>query len=702
MKSRIQILLLGMVVVTLLFGCAPSAEQPADRMINLTVIGNLTAPVTGATPVMSVDSNQFTGTVSWNPAVNGNFAVDTQYTATLTLTAKPGYTFAGLGTNAFTVSGATIATNAANTGVVTAVFPATKILTVTKTEIVGIFPVTGEVPVRYIDDSQYSGTVSWNPPVVGGYAPDTTYVATINLTPKNGYSFEGIPANTFRVNGLGTRHAANTGLITLQCVSTKAISLNGTVIGSNLTKGIISPVAGRVPLTAYEDSSYSVAIKWSPDATYGRVFDPITVYTATITVTPMKGYTLSGVAANGLSVDGAQSSTNAADSGVVTAVFPATGRRTITLLDIPGIRAPVVGAVPVTSVRTNQYTGTIQWMPAVDTYFAPNTAYTAYISLDGNDAWMQYGVPTDGFTVAGATARNTVNSGMVEATFPPTDDGSLTSATIGDLIHVPGGRFLVNDNAKCVVRVSPLRMSKHEITRAQFAAVMNGADPSDASVSGGADDPVQRVNFYQAVTFCNKLSLAEGLQPVYSVSGVDFSEIRFADIPTVSADTWKVVNIDRTKNGYRLPTDMEWKWAAMGAPENGQNGKVNQMGYLQAYSGSIEGSGTTNIASYCWYAANSAGTTHPVGGKTANRLGICDMGGNVREWCNDLTDAASGTYELLNGEDADSLIWSSGFKYRVLLGGSFEDAAESCGVVRKTAELSEVQNRGNGFRVVRR
>lgn len=91
-------------------------------------IGGVTAPVVGETPVTAItEGKQFTGTVTWSPdLVDGKFGPQTVYTATVTLTPKVGYKLDGVAANFFTVAGATSVSNGANSGVVTAVFPATK------------------------------------------------------------------------------------------------------------------------------------------------------------------------------------------------------------------------------------------------------------------------------------------------------------------------------------------------------------------------------------------------------------------------------------------------------------------------------------------------------------------------------------------------------------------------------------------------
>jgi len=93
--------------------------------ITATTIGGVTVPVLGATPVTTVTStSEYTGTVTWSPAAT-TFAAGTAYTATITLTPKTGYTVTGITANQFTISGATTDTNPANSGVITAAFPAT-------------------------------------------------------------------------------------------------------------------------------------------------------------------------------------------------------------------------------------------------------------------------------------------------------------------------------------------------------------------------------------------------------------------------------------------------------------------------------------------------------------------------------------------------------------------------------------------------
>lgn len=125
----------GYTIITISAVTAPSREltvaifglEEAERVtVTEPAIGGVTVPVVGETPVTAItEGKQFTGMVTWSPEVS-TFAASTVYTATITLTPKAGYKLDGVAANFFTAAGATSVSNGANSGVVTAVFPATK------------------------------------------------------------------------------------------------------------------------------------------------------------------------------------------------------------------------------------------------------------------------------------------------------------------------------------------------------------------------------------------------------------------------------------------------------------------------------------------------------------------------------------------------------------------------------------------------
>jgi formylglycine-generating enzyme required for sulfatase activity len=166
------------------------------------------------------------------------------------------------------------------------------------------------------------------------------------------------------------------------------------------------------------------------------------------------------------------------------------------------------------------------------------------------------------------------------------------------------------------VTVSGFYISSYLVTQGQYKAVMSGANPSKNNI--GDNYPVQSVVWLKAVEFCNALSLKEGFDEVYTISGA-------------------TVTVDWTKNGYRLPTEAEWEYAARGG--NGSPG-----GYDWA--------GSNTASEVAWYSGtggNSGGQTHFVGLLKPNILRTYDMSGNVCEWCWDVFDSGYYTAAGANG-----------------------------------------------------
>jgi hypothetical protein len=388
-------------------------------IINIAGIGGVTTPVTGGIPVAGITGNdQYSGTVDWSPN-HSTFAAATRYTATITLTAKEGYTLQGVAANFFTVAGAASVSNAADSGVVTVVFPSTAgtAANPAKIDIAAIkgvtVPVTGGIPVTSITGTaQYTGTVTWEPNHTV-FAPNTAYTATIKLTAKTNYTLQGVAENFFTVDGAEAGNSANSDVVTAVFPQTYI----DTTINAAAINGIAS-VTGKSPIISIITDQYTGIIAWLPSS---QTFASATQYTATIFIEPKEGYTLQGVTANLFTVEGASSVGNNANSGVITAVFPKT-HTTIGMANITGVTVPRVGDNPVTSIDNLQYTGSILWKTADGVahtgVFANFNIYTATITLTPKTGYTFAGVAANFFTVAGATTNNPPNSGVVTATFP--------------------------------------------------------------------------------------------------------------------------------------------------------------------------------------------------------------------------------------------------------------------------------------------
>lgn len=284
----------------------------------------------------------------------------------------------------------------------------------------------------------------------------------------------------------------------------------------------------------------------------------------------------------------------------------------------------------------------------------------------------------------------------------PASSGDYTSANIGTLKYVPPGSFQRDATPDNISEISTgFRMSQYEITRAQFLAVM-GTDPSNTAYSTGTSDPVQMVNWYHAIAFCNKLSLLEGFTPVYSITGVNFSTLTFAEIPTSNDGTWSAATADWSANGYRLPTEMEWMWAAMGATSAlGYSAPTYLTGYAKPFAGSnatnaAGDNGSNVIGDYAWTSENSSGsmTSQPVGTRQPNERGLNDMSGNVWEWCWDKW----GDYPA--GELTDYRGWASG-TFRIARGGGWNASAAYATVANRGGDYTGNRYGYVGFRVVR-
>jgi len=232
------------------------------------------------------------------------------------------------------------------------------------------------------------------------------------------------------------------------------------------------------------------------------------------------------------------------------------------------------------------------------------------------------------------------------------------------MVRIPGGSFLLGsekgyDDEKPVntVTVSAFEMSAMEITQGQYRGVTD-TNPSYFKLDDNS--PVERVNWKDAVTFCNRLSERVGLEPCYNLAtgACDFS-----------------------KSGFRLPTEAEWEYACRA--ESGLDYNL--------------GDGESALDRAGWYQRNSQEKTHPAGQKTANTWGLYDMHGNVWEWCNDWYD--KGAYQANPGKDPAG---PHAGKEKILRGGGWLDTPKDSRSAKRRSYDPEKNYSDIGFRIVRR
>ena len=239
------------------------------------------------------------------------------------------------------------------------------------------------------------------------------------------------------------------------------------------------------------------------------------------------------------------------------------------------------------------------------------------------------------------------------------------------LKHIKAGTFMMgsptseddrgsNEHQHHVTLTKDYWLGETEVTQEQYKAVM-GTNPS--YFDKGRAYPVENVYWQDAMAFCERLTKAERAN---------------GNLP----DGYE----------YTLPTEAQWEYAARGGHNNNK---------YHIYSGGDE---INDVAWYinkndvAWYINNSNSSTHPVGQKRANELGLYDMSGNVWEWCRDSCDWNSGVVTDTYRDDIMDPLCSNGSN-RVLRGGSWSDYARHCRSARRSFSVPAYRASIFGFRV---
>jgi len=200
-----------------------------------------------------------------------------------------------------------------------------------------------------------------------------------------------------------------------------------------------------------------------------------------------------------------------------------------------------------------------------------------------------------------------LSKNLQQSSFPRVTDTISSDTSLWfrfNMIYCPKGSFTMghenqDDNKpRTVIIERPFLLGETEITQELYEKVMN-TNPSNFK---NPQNPVEWVSWDEAIKFCNKLSELQGLDEYYTEN------------PKSLDHGW---DYDSSKNGYRLPTEKEWEYAAKAGTENQWAGTDDKH----------------KLKQYAWFYDNSASITHPIATKKPNEWGFYDMSGNVWEWC---------------------------------------------------------------------
>ena len=351
----------------------------------------------------------------------------------------------------------------------------------------------------------------------------------------------------------------------------------------------------------------------------------------------------------------------------------------------------------------------IAYGEAPSVYFRLVAPTTSTFLAQSPDGWMAWSISAVGVTGLAQRATSLVDGAEWHdyARFVITNEVMtqrlMDPASPTNMVFIPGGAFQMGDSLNDgysyerpvhTVVLSPFYMDKYEVTKDVWDhvyswATNNGYSFDNPGSGKATNHPVQTINWYDMVKWCNAKSQKENLDPCYTATGGVYK------IGTNAPDC------EWTANGYRLPTEAEWEMAARGGAagtrfpwrdaDTVQHARAN---YLSDTIYSFDTSPTRGY--HPMYSNGAPPFTAPVGSFEPNDYGLYDMAGNIYEWC---WDKYSGDYYAASPV-TNPCGPTSGY-YRIVRGAGWNSYGNGCRTAWRANVIENLATNAFGFRLVR-